>query len=79
MQLKTKVFRLKARGNAEEAKSLYRCAIECLCEKEQTDALVNTFLNIAENLLTEFPVEKPDLTEADRVAFGALIRSSHCC
>jgi hypothetical protein len=65
---------LKARSNAEEAKGLYRCAIECLSEKEQTDALVNTFMNIAENFLAEFLAETPDLTEEDRITFGFLIR-----
>jgi hypothetical protein len=77
MQLKTKIFRLKARNNIEEARSLYRCAIECLCEKEQTDVLVNTFLNITENFLSEFSGDSPQLCEEDRVTFSGLTRQSH--
>ena len=74
MQLKAKVFRLRAKSNTSEAKSLLRHTIDCLADKEPSDLLANTFLNISESFLEEFKASADEPAPEDLATFGALIR-----
>ena len=76
MQLKTKLFRLKAKNNTEAVKSILRATVDNLYNKDKTDLLVNTFLNVAESFLNEFDAESDQIVGEDLEIFGGINRKN---
>ncbi len=76
MQLKSKLFRLRAKKNTIAVKSILRFTIDCLYRKEKVDSLINSFLNVSEDFLNEFPESEGSFSDEDKETIGFIIREN---
>ena len=77
MQLKSRVFRLRAKKNTEEVKKLLAFALGCLSNANDSESFANIYLNISDLLVEEIQNSQKAADPAEVVLFSSFI-SRNC-
>ena len=77
MQLKSRVFRLRAKKNTAEVKKLLTYALNCLSHGDSSESFANIYLNISDMLVDEIQTSQQPADPQEVSLFSYFISGNH--
>ena len=77
MQLKSRIFRLRAKKNTAEVKKLLTYALNCLSRGDASESFANIYLNISDMLVDEIQTSQQPADPQEVSLFSFFISGNH--